>query len=316
MHKDGMMARGTVNLVLRDEQGKVKQHKTVRNKITNQGLAHIVGRMIDSGEDREAYAYAPSMMKFMGLGIGTGSGSAYEIDGIATAVTPSATDTALQKEVTCGTIANQEPTSGKDDVTLATPTPLPTFQSGRVDMSRSGNLLANSSYLDANGNPSGIAAGDNVGHVENKIYQANEFPANSGVLQEDTGITPEGSYVQSDGTIATVGSVAQTRKSGDRLVYRAFFGENHPSMQGITGGSQSSTAAGSNGPVSLPITEAGIFNKQAMIAANGRIGSTDFLGHSSQLGLNKDQSMLCRTRFKQVNKAPQVTWSIKIADQT
>ena len=171
MHKDGMMARGTVNLVLRDEQGKVKQHKTVRNKITNQGLAHIVGRMIDSGEDREAYAYAPSMMKFMGLGIGTGSGSAYEIDGIATAVTPSATDTALQKEVTCGTIANQEPTSGKNDVTNATPTPLPTFQSGRVDMSRSGNLLANSGYLDASGNPSGIAAGDNVGHVENKIYQ-------------------------------------------------------------------------------------------------------------------------------------------------
>ena len=34
MHKDGLMARGTVNLVLRNEQGKVKQHKTVRNKIT------------------------------------------------------------------------------------------------------------------------------------------------------------------------------------------------------------------------------------------------------------------------------------------
>ena len=52
-----------------------------------------------------------------------------------------------------------------------------------------------------------------------------------------------------------------------------------------------------------------------MIGANGNVG-----GIGSSSGVNKDQSMLCRTRFKQVNKAPQdslqITWSIKIADQT
>jgi len=290
MHKDGLMARGTVNLVLRDELGKVKQHKTVRNKITDQGLAHIVGRMIDSGEDREAYTGFPDMMRYMGLGTGdTGT-----IDGIVSAQAPTANDVILERECTVGTIANAAATSGKDNP--ANPgTPLITYQSGRVDMARSANTSANS--------------GGN-GHVENKIYQAIENPNAPGVLQEDNGVSPEGTYDTTTGAVITV------RKSGDRLVYRAFFGENHPSLRGHTAGSQEATAAGANGPVSLPITEAGIFNKQAMIAANNRVGG----GSGNGQLINKDQSMLCRTRFKQVNKAPQdslqVTWSIKIADQT
>ena len=290
MHKDGLMARGTVNLVLRDELGKVKQHKTVRNKITDQGLAHIVGRMIDSGEDREAYTGFPDMMRYMGLGTGdTGT-----IDGIVSAQAPTANDVILERECTVGTIANAAATSGKDNP--ANPgTPLITYQSGRVDMARSANTSANS--------------GGN-GHVENKIYQAIENPNAPGVLQEDNGVSPEGTYDTTTGAVITV------RKSGDRLVYRAFFGENHPSLRGHTAGSQEATAAGANGPVSLPITEAGIFNKQAMIAANNKVGG----GSGNGQLINKDQSMLCRTRFKQVNKAPQdslqVTWSIKIADQT
>ena len=290
MHKDGLMARGTVNLVLRDELGKVKQHKTVRNKITDQGLAHIVGRMIDSGEDRVAYTGFPDMMRYMGLGTGdTGT-----IDGIVSAQAPTANDVILERECTVGTIANAAATSGKDNP--ANPgTPLITYQSGRVDMARSANTSANS--------------GGN-GHVENKIYQAIENPNAPGVLQEDNGVSPEGTYDTTTGAVITV------RKSGDRLVYRAFFGENHPSLRGHTAGSQEATAAGANGPVSLPITEAGIFNKQAMIAANNKVGG----GSGNGQLINKDQSMLCRTRFKQVNKAPQdslqVTWSIKIADQT
>ena len=47
MHIDGLAARGTVNIVLRDNSGKVKQHKTVKNMVVDQGLAHIVGRLID-----------------------------------------------------------------------------------------------------------------------------------------------------------------------------------------------------------------------------------------------------------------------------
>lgn len=292
MHKDGLMARGTVNLVLRNGQGKVKQHKTVRNKITEQGLAHIVGRMIDSGEDRIGYTGFPTMMKFMGLG----TGSTSTIDGITSAAAPAGTDEILERECTVGTVANSAATSGKDDPNNPG-TPLVTYQSGRVDMSRTANATANSG---------------GTGHVENKIFQAIENPVGSGVLQEDGGVSPEGSYETASGAVSSIGGVAQTRKSGDRLVYRAFFGENHPALQGHTNGSTAATSAGN--AVSLPITEAGIFNKQAMIKANGTVG-----GGTNQ-GLNKDQSMLCRTRFKQVNKAPQdslqVTWSIKIADQT
>jgi hypothetical protein len=288
MHKDGLMARGTVNLVLRDGQGKVKQHKTVRNKITNQGLAHIVGRMIDSGEDRVAYTGFPDMMRYMGLGTGdTGT----IVDGTGTftsAILPDADDVILERECTVGTVANAAHTSGSDLNAYAI-----TYQTGRVDMSRSGNLP----YLVGG-----------VGHAENKIYQAIESANAPGVLQEDTGVSPEGTYDP------LTGSAIDVRKTGDRLVYRAFFGENHPSLRGFVNGSQAATAAGANGPVSLPISEAGIFNAPAMIAADGKVGG------GSQLGLNKNQSMLCRTRFKQVNKAPQdslqVTWSIKIADQT
>ena len=81
--------KGTVNLVLRGPNGKVKQHKTIRNKLMRQGLAHIVGRMIDPMQNGQAkvldatfsavnnpvssdYQHdIPKMMRFMGLGTGT-----------------------------------------------------------------------------------------------------------------------------------------------------------------------------------------------------------------------------------------------------
>ena len=82
--------KGTVNLVLRGPDGRVKQHKTVRNKVMNLGLAHIIGRMIDpqqNGAARQAPADEtdaafgdvntakyqhdiPSMMRYMGIGSG------------------------------------------------------------------------------------------------------------------------------------------------------------------------------------------------------------------------------------------------------
>ena len=52
MYQDDCRLKGVVNLVLRDKDGKVKQHKTIRNKVTRAGIAHIIGRMIDDGQDR------------------------------------------------------------------------------------------------------------------------------------------------------------------------------------------------------------------------------------------------------------------------
>ena len=35
--------QGTVNMVLRGPDGRVKGHKTIRNKVMNAGIAHMVG---------------------------------------------------------------------------------------------------------------------------------------------------------------------------------------------------------------------------------------------------------------------------------
>lgn len=70
MYIDDCRLKGVVNLVLRDENGKVKQHKTVRNKVTRDGIAHIIGRMIDDGQDRAGQHKMPRMMSHMAVGIG------------------------------------------------------------------------------------------------------------------------------------------------------------------------------------------------------------------------------------------------------
>ena len=53
MYQDDCRLKGVVNLVLRDKNGKVKQHKTVRNKVTRYGIAHIIGRMVDDSQDKD-----------------------------------------------------------------------------------------------------------------------------------------------------------------------------------------------------------------------------------------------------------------------
>ena len=70
MYIDDCRLKGVVNLVLRDENGKVKQHKTIRNKVTRDGIAHIIGRMIDDGQDRAGLHKMPRMMSHMAIGIG------------------------------------------------------------------------------------------------------------------------------------------------------------------------------------------------------------------------------------------------------
>lgn len=76
MYIDNTFLAGTLNMVVRDENGKVKQHKTVRNKVMDQGLAHIVGRMIDDTHGMKFDAgershMLPKAMRFMGIGTGS-----------------------------------------------------------------------------------------------------------------------------------------------------------------------------------------------------------------------------------------------------
>lgn len=75
MYKDDCRLKGVVNLVLRDKDGKVKQHKTIRNKVTRAGIAHIIGRMIDDGQDRAGLHKMPRMMSHMAVGIGAAARS-------------------------------------------------------------------------------------------------------------------------------------------------------------------------------------------------------------------------------------------------
>ena len=75
MYQDDCRLKGVVNLVLRDKDGKVKQHKTIRNKVTRAGIAHIIGRMIDDGQDRAGKHKMPRMMSHMAVGIGAAARS-------------------------------------------------------------------------------------------------------------------------------------------------------------------------------------------------------------------------------------------------
>jgi hypothetical protein len=72
MQKDSAQIKGIVNLVLRDKEGRVKQHKTIRNLVTDYGLAHIVGRLIDPHQDITGKHKVPRMMSHMALGVGAG----------------------------------------------------------------------------------------------------------------------------------------------------------------------------------------------------------------------------------------------------
>lgn len=66
--------QGTVNMVLRGPDGRVKGHKTIRNKVMNAGIAHIVGRMINPKQDGSTTPSSndfPFMMRYMGIGTGT-----------------------------------------------------------------------------------------------------------------------------------------------------------------------------------------------------------------------------------------------------
>ena len=156
--------KGTVNLVLRGPQGKVKQHKTIRNKVMRTGLAHIVGRMIDPKQNGNAVRLAgsdiigantgslqavgaytdsygildqhdlPPMMRYMGIGTGpqpnigiVATGTDTEIkDGKLTTGATEGLEYRLQNEVTTKNTAQ--------DYYSATVTNNTTADAGRCDM--------------------------------------------------------------------------------------------------------------------------------------------------------------------------------------
>lgn len=135
--------KGTVNLVLRGPDGKVKQHKTIRNKLMRQGLAHIVGRMIDPMQNGQAKLLSetgqagaetyndavtspletandyqhdiPRMMRFMGIGTGTRANTGISTSDPITAQEKidfgitEGIEYRLQNEITVGT---KDPISG------------------------------------------------------------------------------------------------------------------------------------------------------------------------------------------------------------
>jgi len=101
MLKDNASIKGIVNLVLRDQHGRVKQHKTIRNAVTEDGIAHIIGRMIDTNQDRNGSDNVkrhviPRMMSHMGIGTGNNANNANDSEVVAA----DKTNRFLQTEIT------------------------------------------------------------------------------------------------------------------------------------------------------------------------------------------------------------------------
>jgi hypothetical protein len=100
MLKDNASIRGIVNLVLRDQYGRVKQHKTIRNAVTEDGIAHIIGRMIDTNQDRKGSGTGahemPRMMSHMAIGTGVASPANA---GASSVISANTTNRFLQTEV-------------------------------------------------------------------------------------------------------------------------------------------------------------------------------------------------------------------------
>lgn len=105
--------KGTVNIILRGPDNRVKKHKTIRNKVMDLGIAHIVGRMIDTKQNGKAFGTNgtvnstaakvhdfPMMMRYMGLGEGAGSGT---FTANADDATHKGKEWRLQGEITSGT---------------------------------------------------------------------------------------------------------------------------------------------------------------------------------------------------------------------
>tara|TARA_R110002153_G_scaffold27514_6_gene85496 strand:- start:2812 stop:3594 length:783 start_codon:yes stop_codon:yes gene_type:complete len=259
MQIDDLKVKGTVNIVLKGPEGKVKKHKTIRNMVTAQGLAHIVGRMMDAGTESGPDIndnVLPSMMRFMAIGTGTTVNPSAPAVGVAPSTAYKNLNT-LYNESTEGVAGTNE--------------------GFRIDMGKDRT------------DPGG---GTPVYSELDKVYQGT-YNSTSNQLLQDSGTTSEGTLFGSTDYQGADG----TKKIGDRIVFVAVFREFNP------GGSTEV----------VPVTEAGIFNGPGNVFS--KVG-----GASDGQPLSETQTMLCRTKFDVVNKAPQdslqITWSVALADAT
>jgi len=282
MQIDDLNVKGTVNMVLRGPTGKVKAHRTIRNMVTAQGLAHIIGRMMDAGTENNQNVpnTVPNMMRYMAIGDGglTTVGGTYtspKTPGSGIPVPNPAREASpgvpSQDYLYLNSLVNERTT----DVVA--------------------NRLSNFAFrIDMGGDrtdPGGIQLP--AYSPLDQVYQGT-YNAATNQLGKDAGTSTEG-------IINTTTTPTGTKKIGDRLVFVAVFQEYNP-------GGLSDTVA---------VTEAGIFNAP--------YDNTDIAGYVSgqnpaQVYTHERQTMLCRTTFAVVNKAPQdslqITWSVALADNT
>jgi hypothetical protein len=341
MFNDNSSVMGTLNIVLRGENGRVKKHKTVRNKVMNQGLAHIVGRMLDSTESSYGYntgdatqgqGYAggtqgskaeagrihlqPKMMRYMGLGLGQAGlpqGQAATASGNKTG-DEAGHEWCLEREVTNGPV----PMFGLYGVTTGTTAVETEAQfvggsnsnSGRCDMSP---------YAGGYADPASFTV----------IYQGDK-PTGGTLLSPDTQASDatgygasdnaEGSYLQ--GTFTTPGIGVPITDSQGQTTARTLFSHSPATYyQNIYKDKKQGTRLVYVAvfPPNCPdatnevgIVEAGIFNGQSF--------STDTTKPAINGGTLRAQTMLCRTTFSVVTKTAndtlQITWSIQFQDNT
>lgn len=315
---EDMGIRGTVNFVVRGPDGRVKSHKTVRNKVMNFGIAHIVGRMIDT--DQAGFCSAgvdgfdtPAMMKFMGIGQGTTANLIAEVD----------TASAIGSGYTGGTtIGGAKDARASATGTLnalfsgAAATDLKLANSGteyRLERELTvGTVQQHPAPKDANGaatTPSGLqgrvmmSATDSSSQVTSRaettaLFQGALNSANT-LTSDDESHTAEGT-VTHDPTTHGFQKAKQiiNKRVGTRLVYIALFPPN------------SAIDPSANPAPEIPVTEAGIFNNAVALKDTG----------SAITGSVANQTMLCRTQFSVVTKQPadslQITWSIEFSDNT
>lgn len=143
MHNEDLRFKGTVDIIVRGPDGKVKEHKTIRNKVTDKGLAHIVARLLEPDTDTNSVGTRPARMRYMGLGTGTvaaaGSNTALgtEVTGVSGSATgridmapdvgvnaASSVDQVYQGKLVGGTLTADAQTSATEGATAKTGTKL------------------------------------------------------------------------------------------------------------------------------------------------------------------------------------------------
>ena len=308
MFQSESLVKGTVNIIVRDANNKVKQHKTIRNKVMNQGIAHIVGRMIDPGQNGAAYgtengtfkkssAFAtpgqthdmPAMMRYMGIGTGDEANATGAVGDVGTtpATAQKGTEYRLLNELTAGTGTQNY------DLVISSGSTGHGSKNGRVDMGNntSATLIdataASATQLADVTVQSTIVSRSDVtdlyqGGLNGSGILAPDLGTSEGVITTYATGIDKGKHRTIDTNYQISGS--NPKRLGTKLVFIALWPPYAPSISAT--------------PVA--ITEAGIFN-------NPDATSTDV-------------TMLCRTHFAPVNKyqedSLQITWTIDFQDAT